>query len=115
MAGEPGSGYIENPLRPGKTQLNPPITSSWPSITRKPRYEMTTPRRFDDREAAATAAQEILDNYQARLPKNIASVGSRWPGNNIPVDEHKAYAVEYLEAAAMRKMKSLQAIQQIKA
>ena len=63
---------------------------------------------LDDREAAATAAQEILDNYQARLPKNIASVESRWPGSNIPVDEHKAYAVEYLEAAAMRKMKSLQ-------
>ena len=63
---------------------------------------------LDDREAAATSAQEILDNYQARLPKNIASVGSRWPGSNIPVDEHKAYAVEYLEAAAMRKMKSLQ-------
>ena len=63
---------------------------------------------LDDREVAATAAQEILDNYQARLPKNIASVKSRWPGSNIPVDEHKAYAVEYLEAAAMRKMKSLQ-------
>ena len=63
---------------------------------------------LDDREAAATAAQEILDNYQGRLPKNIASVESRWPGSNIPVDEHKAYAVEYLEAAAMRKMKSLQ-------
>ena len=63
---------------------------------------------LDDREAAATAAQEILDNYQTRLPKNITSVGSRWPGSNIPVDEHKAYAVEYLEAAAMRKMKSLQ-------
>ena len=63
---------------------------------------------LDDREAAATSAQAILDDYQARLPKNITSVGSRWPGSNIPVDEHKAYAVEYLEAAAMRKMKSLQ-------
>ena len=64
---------------------------------------------LDDREAAATAAQDILDNYQTKLQAKIRSgTTSSWPSRLEPVSEHKAYAVEYLEAAAMRKIKALQ-------
>ena len=66
---------------------------------------------LDDREAAATAAQEVLDNYSTKLHL-LASSGrfaeSRWPDRRHSVEETKAYAVEYLEAAAMRKIKDLQ-------
>ena len=66
---------------------------------------------LDDREAAATAAQGVLDNYSTKL-RLLASSGrfadSRWPDRRHSVEETKAYAVEYLEAAAMRKIKDLQ-------
>ena len=63
---------------------------------------------LDDRETAAAAAQAILDDYPAKLKERTGSGSvSIRPGRDMPVDEHKKYHAEYLEAVALGKMKSL--------
>ena len=65
---------------------------------------------LDDREAAATAAQNILDNYQTKLQaevdKNIYT-RSRFPPSD-DLEETKKYIIEDLEAEALGKIKDLQ-------
>ena len=65
---------------------------------------------LDDREAAATAAQNILDNYRTMLQAEMANgqyARPRFPPSD-DLEETKKYIIEDLEAEALGKIKDLQ-------
>ena len=62
---------------------------------------------LDDRETAATAAQEILDNYQTRLQAEMDKYHPDQPPPRIDLPEYKKFHAERLEAIALGKSKEL--------
>ena len=62
---------------------------------------------LDDREAAATAAQEILDNYQTKLQAEMDKYHPGRPPPRTDLPEFKRFYAERLEAVALGKSKDL--------
>ena len=61
----------------------------------------------DDRERAATAAQEILDNYQTKLQAEMDKYHPGQPPPRTDLPEFKRFYAERLEAVALGKSKDL--------
>ena len=62
---------------------------------------------LDDRETAATAAQEILDNYQTKLQAEMDKYHPGQPPPRTDLPEFKRFYAERLEAVALGKSKDL--------
>ena len=62
---------------------------------------------LDDRETAATAAQEILDNYQTKLQAEMDKYHPGQPPPRTDLPEFKKFYAERLEAVALGKSKDL--------